>query len=136
MVNKVILVGHAGKDPEVRRLENNLVCARFSLATKERWSKEGNKNEHTEWHNVVVWRGLAEVAEKYVHKGSLLYIEGRLRLRNYTDKEGIKRYAVDVVADVMNILSPKSDVPSSQQPTSVAPPVAPIETITPDDMPF
>ena len=138
MVNKIILVGHVGKDPEVRHLENNLVCARFSLATNERWSKDGNKTEHTEWHNIVMWRSLAEVAEKYIRKGTLLYIEGKIRSRTYDDKEGIKRFAIDVVADTMNILTPKSDGVLAQQPTAPMPELSetPIDPPPPDDLPF
>jgi len=138
MVNKIILVGHVGKDPEVRHMDNNLVCARFSLATNERWTKDGNKTEHTEWHNVVLWRGLAEVAEKYVRKGTLLYIEGKIRSRTYDDKEGIKRYAIDVIADTMNILTPKSDGGTVQHPISPLsePPETPNDAVPPEDLPF
>ena len=104
MVNKVILVGYAGKDPEITHLDNNLVRARFSLATTERWTKDGNKSEITEWHNIVMWRNLAEIAEKYIRKGSLLYIEGKIRSRSYDDREGIKRYVYEIVADEMSFI--------------------------------
>ena len=136
MVNKIILVGHVGRDPEVRRMENNLVCARFSLATSERWNKDGNKTEHTEWHNVVLWRTMAEVAEKYVRKGTLLYIEGKIRSNSYEDKDGIKRYSTNIVGETMNILTPKSNGNQNQQIIPPEPPSAPIELVPPEDLPF
>jgi len=144
MVNKVILMGNVGKDPEVRHMDNNLVMARFPLATSERWNKDGNRVEHTEWHNIVMWRGLAEIAEKYVRKGSLLYIEGRLRSRSYDDKDGIKRYVTEIFADAMNLVGPKIDgaQPATSQPAvqQVAPesPVSTtdLEPAPPDDLPF
>jgi single-strand DNA-binding protein len=143
MVNKVILLGHVGRDPEVRHMDNNLVTARFTLATSERWNKDGNRTEHTEWHNIVMWRGMAEVAEKYVRKGSLLYIEGRLRSRSYDDKDGVKRYVTEVIADTMNLVGPRPEggqaAPARSTP-QVAP-IPPIETtgldsVPPDDLPF
>lgn len=108
-INKVILVGHLGKDPEVRHLENNVSVASFPLATSETFNKDGQRVEQTEWHNIVMWRGLAEIAAKYLHKGKLVYIEGKLRTRNYEDKEGIKRYTTEVVADNFTMLGRKSD---------------------------
>ena len=139
MVNKVILLGHVGKDPEIRHMDNNLVLARFSLATTERWNnKDGNRMEHTEWHNIVMWRSLAEVAEKYIRKGSLLYIEGKIRSRSYDDKDGIKRYTTEVIAETMNILTPKSSGTSAQQQTVPLQELAetPIDLVPPDDLPF
>ncbi|BBE19077.1 single-stranded DNA-binding protein [Aquipluma nitroreducens] len=103
-VNKVILVGNVGRDPEIRHLDKGVAVARFSLATTENYtSKTGEKVSNTEWHNVVAWRGLAEVVEKYVKKGSQLYIEGRLRTRDY-DKDGVKHYATEINADTMQLL--------------------------------
>jgi len=103
-VNKVILVGNVGRDPEVRHLDKGVAVARFSLATTENYtSKTGEKVSNTEWHNVVAWRGLAEVAEKYVKKGSQLYIEGRLRTNMY-EKDGVKHYATEINADTMQLL--------------------------------
>ena len=132
MVNKVILVGYVGKDPEITHLDNNLVRARFSLATSERWTKDGNKTEITEWHNIVMWRNLAELAEKYVRKGSFLYIEGKIRSRSYDDKEGIKRYVYEIIADEMNFIGSKpaegGQTSSSTTSTSQAESVQPIET--------
>ncbi|MDQ1152666.1 single-strand DNA-binding protein [Sphingobacterium zeae] len=108
-VNKVILVGHLGKDPEIRYLEGNVSVASFPLATSETYNKDGKRVEQTEWHNIVMWRGLADVAVKYLTKGKLVYIEGRLRTRTYEDKEGIRRYATEVVAETFTLLGRKSD---------------------------
>jgi single-strand DNA-binding protein len=109
-VNKVILVGNVGKDPEVRYLDNNLPICKMSLATSEVYkNKAGEKVTTTEWHNVILWRGLAEVAEKYVKKGSQVYIEGRLRTRSYDDKDKVKRYTTEIVADVMQLLGKRTD---------------------------
>ena len=142
MVNKVILVGHVGKEPEIRHIDNNMTVARFTLATNERWNnKDGTRTDHTEWHNIVMWRGLAEIAEKYVRKGSLLYIEGRLRLRSYDDKEGNKRYVTEILADEMNFVGPKPEGIQSAKPAPQAAAVPPVETTEIDsetggDMPF
>lgn len=109
-VNKVILIGNLGKDPEVRHLEGGVAVARFPMATSESFKdKSGQKQERTEWHNIVVWRGLAEVAEKYLKKGNSVYIEGRLRTNNYQDKEGIQRYSTEIVADNMTMLGGRTD---------------------------
>lgn len=109
-VNKVILVGNVGKDPETRYLEGGTVVTRFPLATSEVYrNRDGEKITNTEWHNIVLWRGLAEVAEKYVKKGSQLYIEGRIRNRSYTDKEGNTRYTTDIIGDNMQMLGKRSD---------------------------
>ncbi len=113
-VNKVILVGHLGKDPEVRHLENSVNVASFSLATTETiTNKNGEKQDLTEWHNIVVWRGLADVAEKYLKKGKQIYVEGKIRTRSWDDKEGIKRYTTEIVADSFTMLGKKEDGPSS-----------------------
>lgn len=105
MVNKVILLGNVGQDPEVRRLDSGAVVARFSLATNEKWKdKDGNPQTNTEWHNVVVWRQLAEIAEKYVKKGRQLYVEGKLTHRKYTDANGVEKYVTDVVANNFQLL--------------------------------
>lgn len=108
-INKVILVGHLGKDPEVRHLEGNVSVASFPLATSETFNKDGRKVEQTEWHNIVMWRGLADVAAKYLQKGKLVYIEGKLRTRSYEDREGIKRYTTEIVAENFTMLGRKSD---------------------------
>lgn len=115
-VNKVILIGNLGKDPEVRYLEGGAAVANFPIATTEAYKdKNGNKVEHTEWHNIVLWRGLAEIAEKYVRKGMQVYIEGKLRTRSWQDKEGQKRYTTEVIADSMTILTRKEDSQTQQQ---------------------
>ena len=108
-INKVILVGHLGKDPEVRHLEGNVSVASFPLATSETFNKDGRKVEQTEWHNIVMWRGLADVAAKYLQKGKLVYIEGKLRTRSYEDREGVKRYTTEIVAENFTMLGRKSD---------------------------
>lgn len=109
-VNKVILVGNVGKDPEIRHLDSGVAVANFPLATSESYiAKNGDKVESTEWHNIVVWRGLADVAEKYVTKGRQLYIEGKIRTRSWDDKEGNKRYTTEIVADVLQLLGSRPD---------------------------
>lgn len=109
-VNKVILVGNLGKDPEVRHLEGGVAVAKFPLATSETFKdKSGQRIEQTEWHNVVLWRGLAEVAEKYLKKGMTVYIEGKLRTRSWDDKEGHKHYTTEVIADNFVMLNRKEN---------------------------
>lgn len=105
-VNKVILVGRLGKDPEVRNLENGATVANFTMATTETYKDRttGERKEITEWHNVVLWRGLADIAAKYLHKGDQVYIEGKLRTRSW-EKEGVTRYTTEVVGDNMTMLS-------------------------------
>lgn len=107
-VNKVILVGRLGKDPEVRNLDSGVAVANFTLATSESYKDKttGEKKEVTEWHNIVLWRGLAEIAQRYLHKGDMVYIEGKLRSRSW-EKEGVTRYITEVVADNMTMLSTK-----------------------------
>ncbi|MEY3084044.1 MAG: hypothetical protein RL037_224 [Bacteroidota bacterium] len=106
-VNKVILIGNLGKDPEVRRLENGAMIASFPLATSEVYTDKnsGEKKEITDWHDIVLWRGLAEIAEKYIRKGTKIYVEGKLKKRSWQDKEGNTRYATEVVGDDITILS-------------------------------
>lgn len=110
-VNKVILIGNLGKDPEVRRLENGAVVASFPIATSETYVDRttGERRDNTDWHNIVVWRGLAEVVEKYVRKGIKVYIEGKLKTRSWTDQTGATRYTTEVVADELTILTPRND---------------------------
>lgn len=108
-VNKVILVGNLGKDPEVRHLENGAVVTNFPIATSETYKDRntGERREQTEWHNIVLWRGLAEVAEKYLKKGDQVYIEGKLRTRSW-EKDGVVRYTTEVVGDQMTMLGSRS----------------------------
>ena len=104
-VNKVILVGRLGKEPEVRNLDNGAAVANFTIATSESYKDRttGEKKEITEWHNIVLWRGLAEIAQKYLHKGDMVYVEGKLRTRSW-EKDGVTRYTTEVVADNMTML--------------------------------
>ncbi|MFO7658442.1 MAG: single-stranded DNA-binding protein [Bacteroidales bacterium] len=149
-VNKVILVGNVGKDPEVRYIDNGTPRCTFSMATSEVYkNKNGEKVTTTEWHNIVLWRGLAEIAEKYVKKGTQLYIEGKIRTRSYDDKDGNKKYMTEIVGDIMQLLgrrqddnSAPSDTPKTKESASFSDsPDAPVESISPemngtDDLPF
>jgi single-strand DNA-binding protein len=108
-INKVILVGHLGKDPELRTLDGGVSVTSFPLATSETFNKDGRKIEQTEWHNIVMWRGLADMAAKFLQKGKLVYIEGKLRTRSFEDKDGIKKYTTEVVAENFTMLGRKSD---------------------------
>ena len=109
-VNRVMLIGNLGKDPDVQHLEGNIAVAKFSLATTETFKdRAGKLISQTEWHTVVLWRGLAELAQKYLHKGSLVYIEGRLRTRSWEDKEGNKKFATEVVGDNLIMLDKRAD---------------------------
>ena len=131
-VNKVILVGNLGKDPEVKYLDNGVAVANFSLATTENYkNKEGEKVSQTEWHNIVLWRGLAEVAEKYLKKGANVYIEGKIKTRKWEDKDGNTRYNTEILADNMTMLGSKQD---SQKATIN--PSQETARDTADDLPF
>tara|TARA_R110002020_G_C16275085_1_gene771394 strand:+ start:632 stop:1045 length:414 start_codon:yes stop_codon:yes gene_type:complete len=134
-VNKVILVGRLGKDPEVRALDSGVKVASFSLATSESYRDKntGEKVENTEWHNVVLWRGIAEVAEKYLQKGSLVYIEGSLKTEQY-DKDGETRYSTKVVGQKLTMLGGKSEG-SQERPSAPAPSAAPLVDDD-QDLPF
>lgn len=116
MINKVILVGNVGLDPDVRTTDSGIKVARLKVATTERqYNKQTNESrELTEWHTIILWRNLAEVTEKYVKKGSQLYIEGRLRTREWTDKDNIKRYSTEIIADEIKLLGRKSDAQAEQ----------------------
>ncbi|MDP7567738.1 MAG: single-stranded DNA-binding protein [Flavobacteriales bacterium] len=128
-VNKVILVGNLGKDPEVRYLDNGVAVANFSLATTENYkNKEGERVSQTEWHNIVLWRGLAEVAEKWLKKGSSVYVEGKIRTRKWEDKEGNTRYSTEILGDNMTMLGGK---PTSESPAESVP-----SSDKKDDLPF
>jgi single-strand DNA-binding protein len=110
-VNKVILIGNLGADPEIRHLQNDISVANFRIATSETFKDRntGEKREQTEWHSIVAWRGLATIAEKYLRKGSKVYVEGKLRTRKW-EKDGIERYTTEIMADEMTLL----DRPSGQ----------------------
>lgn len=142
-VNKVILIGNVGKDPDVRYLDNGVAVATFSLATTERGYTLQNGTqvpERTEWHNIVLWRGLAQTAEKYVRKGDKLYIEGKIRSRFYDDQNGIKRTIVEIFADNMEMLNSRGAsrpeqpqaVPQASQPQQAQP----SDSSLTDDLPF
>ncbi len=159
MINKVILVGNVGGDPEVRTTESGVKVARIRLATSERYTdkQSGERKELTEWHTITLWRGLADVVDRYVHKGSQLYIEGRLRTREWTDTNNIKRYTTEILADNMQLLGSRGDgqgaapaaapsapaQPAYQQPASQPaqpayqqPAAIPSVQDDPDDLPF
>ena len=149
MVNKVILVGNVGIDPEGRTTESGVKVARVRLATTERiYDRQNNETkELTEWHTITLWRGLADVVDRYVRKGSQLYIEGRLRTREWVDKDNIKRYTTEILADEMKLLGRRSDnMPqgggSAPQAAAAAPQPKPAQVDVPaaaddpDDLPF
>ncbi len=150
-VNKVILVGNVGKDPEMKYFDNDVSLATFSLATSERGyttSSGTQVPERTEWHNIVCWRGLAQVAEKFIKKGTQLYIEGKIRTRSYDDQNGVKRYITEIVADNLELLGRRTagtdegsgsnyTGESKTPPSSVGTPSDERENISEvDDLPF
>ena len=140
-VNKVILVGHVGSDPEVRYIESNTPVCNIRLATSEVYkNKSGEKVTNTEWHTVVLWRGLAEVAEKYVKKGTQLYIEGKIRTRSWDDKDGNKRYTTEIIADVLQLLGKREDTATVTTPAAAQRPpennTIPEPGPEADDLPF
>lgn len=144
-VNKVILLGNLGKEPEVRHLENGRAVANFSIATSETYkNKQGEKVTNTEWHNVVLWTPLAEIAEKYLNKGNQVYIEGKLTSRSYEDKDGVTKYITEVVGRDMTLLGgpsrPEGSAPAAGSTASSSPAqkeAAPIEESNEiDDLPF
>ena len=159
-LNKVMLIGNVGRDPEVRYLEGNVKVATFTLATSERFKdRSGELRENTEWHNIVAWRANADVAEKFIHKGTQIYVEGRLRTRSYTDQAGVKKFTTEIQADTIQLLGRRPDADgapqqggyqqhpaqpqgySAPQPQSYAAPQqpaysAPVDDAPGDDLPF
>ena len=147
-VNKVILIGNLGADPEVRHLQNGAAVANFRLATSETFKDKttGERREQTEWHNVVAWRGLAEITERFLRKGSKIYVEGKLRNRQWQDKDGNTRYTTEIVADEMTMLDRASGESSGAEnhPVSENRPMAAASTTSAapnaddevDDLPF
>jgi len=142
-VNKVILVGNVGADPEVRYIESNTPVCNLRIATSETYkNRNGEKVTTTEWHTVVLWRGLAEIAEKYVKKGMQLYIEGKIRTRSWDDKDGNKRYATEIIADALQLLGKRDSSESPRQDEGTMPEKTNDKTIIPeaghepDDLPF
>lgn len=168
MINKVILIGNVGQDPEIRYtgdVNNGTKVATFRVATTERYrDRSGNLQEHTEWHSIVVWRNTADVVEKYVKKGTQVYIEGRLRSRSWDDQNGNKRYVTEIVADTLQLLGRRPEgqqqggyqqqapqgyqqpqpyqqpgvqqQPTYQPPVQQAQPKPAVEDLPEDDLPF
>ena len=143
MINKVILVGNVGSDPSYRVMDGGVKSCSFRVATTERFKKEdGTYNEQTEWHNVMCWSALADIADKHIHKGDRLYVEGSLHYRTFTDKDNIERKVTSITAKEIKMLSPKKDAPSQSvvkenlttQPQASA--IPPIPTAHPDDLPW
>ena len=124
-LNKAMLIGNVGRDPEVRYLDGNsgqAKVATFTLATTERYrDRNGETRENTEWHNIVAWRNTADVVERFVKKGTQLYIEGRIRTRSWDDQTGNKRYTTEIIADTLQLLGKKADNPAAAQPSGYQP---------------
>ena len=116
-VNKVVLVGHLGKDPEMRRLADNVSVVSFPLATSEQVNVDHNRLEETEWHNIIMWRSLADAAHKFLKKGKLIYLEGKIRTRSFDDKQGIHRVITEILAENFTILGRSSDFESADNVT-------------------
>lgn len=143
-LNKVLLIGRLGRDPELRYTPAGVPVATMTIATNEAFKdKDGKLVENTDWHRVVAWRKLAEICGQYLRKGSLVYIEGKMKTRSYEDRDGVKRYVTEVVADTMQMLSGKSDTPEIIPPpvdTDFQPSAnggePPASNDTQDDLPF
>ncbi len=134
-LNKVTLIGNLGKDPELKYTNSGVAVATFSLATSDSWKdQEGNMQERTEWHNIVAWRKLAEICGQYLKKGSQVYIEGKIQTRSYNDKEGVKKYITEIVADQLLMLGGGGGRPQAEQGDSAPmPEPAPSKD---EDLPF
>ena len=136
-VNKVILVGNLGADPEVRYAPSGTAVSNFSLATTDQWTnKEGGKEEKTEWHRIVAFGRLGEICGEYLHKGKQVYVEGRLQTRSWEDKEGVKRYTTEIVANTMQMLGPKGRDGNTGDRMGEHPPVDEPLSIPDDEIPF
>lgn len=138
-LNKVMLIGNVGKEPDVRYLDNGVAVASLTLATTERGYRLQNGTdvpERTEWHNIVLWRGLAETVEKYVHKGDKLFVEGKIRSRSYDDQNGVKRYITEIFADNMEMLSPRSQANQASSLSSSSPSASAQVQGGKEDLPF
>jgi len=134
-INKVILIGNVGKDPEINYIKEDLPVARFTLATSETYTKDGQKVTNTEWHNIVIWRGLAKVVEKYVKKGSKLYLEGKITNRQY-EKDGQTKYFTEIVANNMQMLDSRNSNTDNSVTPPPAPEAKPSTDTAEDDLPF
>lgn len=137
-INKVILVGNIGKDPEVRYLEGGTAVANFPLATSETYKDKnsGERKTNTEWHNIVLWRGLAEIAEKYLKKGTQIYVEGKLRTRQWQDKDGNNRYTTEIVGDNLQMLGKKEVSSTETAQTETKSAIKTTPSNEEDDLPF
>ncbi len=137
-VNKVILVGRLGQDPEVRYTPSGVAVANFSLATSEEWTDKnsGEKQERTEWHRIVAWRRLGEICGEYLRKGSQVYIEGKLQTRSWEDRDGNKRYTTEIIANQMQMLGAASDKGGRLEPREEGLPTEEPITVPEDDIPF
>lgn len=136
-VNKVILIGNLGSDPELKYTPEGVPVVNFSLATSESWNnREGTRQERTEWHRIVMWRKLAEIAGKYLRKGSKIYVEGKLQTRSWDDQNGQKRYTTEVVANEMQMLDARGEGSGPPAAEPGAPPDYPPPDKQDDDLPF
>lgn len=138
-INKVILVGNLGKDPEVRTLENGAKVANFTLATSETYkNREGQRVTTTEWHNIVLWRGLADIADRFLKKGNQVYIEGKIKTRSWDDKDGVKRYTTEILGDNLTMLGGKRDMEESDPGQGTVQDTTPEASVSDekDDLPF
>jgi len=135
-VNKVILLGNLGADPEVRYLPSGVAVASFSLATTETYTKDGEKVTKTEWHNVVAYRRLGEICGEFLSKGKQVYIEGKIQTRSWDDREGVKKYKTEIIADTMQMLGSKGSGSGGGAPTAGSPPPAASSNSDLDDVPF
>ncbi len=138
-INKVILIGNLGGDPEVRTLETGVKMCRFSLATSESYKdKEGKRIDQTEWHKIVLWRGLAEIAEKFLKKGNTIYLEGKLTTRKYNDKDNVERWVTEIVGNSMTMLGGPRRPGETEEPsmTVEATQAAESNPTPDDDLPF
>lgn len=135
-LNKAMLIGHLGKDPELKYTPNGNAVTKFSVATTESWKgSDGKPAERTEWHNIVMWQKLAEIAAEYLKKGSKVYIEGRITTRSWDDKDGVKKYMTEIVADQMVMLSPKGSTHQAENLESI-PTQNDVPQTPEDDLPF
>jgi single-strand DNA-binding protein len=137
-INKVILVGRLGKDPEVRFTASGVAVANFSIATSDEWKDKdsGEKRQKTEWHRIVAWRRIGEICGEWLHKGSQVYIEGKLQTRSWEDRDGNKRYTTEIVAQKMEMLGPNKKYTNQEEPHTSSPKQEEPITVPEDDIPF
>lgn len=136
-VNKAIIIGNLGRDPELKYMPSGDAVCNFTIATKDVWKdRDGNQQEKTEWHNIVAFRRLAEICGEYLKKGKQVYIEGRIQTRSWEDKDGVKRYTTEIVADRMQMLGRRDEEPDSMPAPPPAETGAPADKDDEDDLPF